>query len=237
MTLQEENKQLNELITKGYYEDGTEKETILYTLKDKYIYMDDFKCGPEGNTVEKRMNFISRDARRAFFIEEILKSVGIIINDIEINYDVICTSDSYIVFLKKEDKKYTFIEFSNSIYYGENLKYDSEIARVLRVIKLDLNNNDLIYDQIDFENLKHYHADSKISDYTLDIINKKWATKNLTQNDLYDIIAYDVQPSKSGCAWNNMNNYGEVTDSIDTSKLDKNICYSLGYSRPKIYYL
>lgn len=232
MTILEANKQLNELIANKIYLEQYQNYVSSWTLNGKYILCDGFPVGLHANTIDKRMDMLCQDARRAYFIEEILKSVDIIINDIESSYDVLCSTETYIVFCKKYDDNYTFIEFSNNKYYDSGL--------YLKVVKLNLKSNDLIYDRIDLTELKHFHADSKISKITLNEINKKWLNKNLTQNDLYDVIAEDAKLPKCACAWRGMDKYGNYVSDIDINKLDRNICEienTVENEKPKIYYL
>lgn len=232
MTILEDNKQLNELITNKIYLEQDQNYVSSWTLNGKYILHDGFPVGPHANTIDKRMDMICKNARRAYFIEEILKSVDIIINDIESDYDVLCSTETYIVFCKKCTDNYTFIEFCNNNYYDSGLG--------LKVVKLDLKSSDLIYDRIDLTELKHFHADSKISTFTLNEINKKWSTKNLTQNDLYDVIAEDAKLPKCACAWHGMDKYGDYVSDLDINKLDRNICkiYDIVEDKkPKVYYL
>ena len=234
MTILDSNKKLNELIKNGFVEVKSldDKYVSLFKLNGNQILCDGYPVGQHANTIDKRTDMLCRDARRAYFIEEILKSIGIIIDDIESSYDVLCSTETYIVFCKKSDEIYTFIEFTNEKYY--------DFGKSLRVVKLDLITNDLIYDRIDLNELKHYHLDSKISEFTLNEINNSWLNRKiLTQNDLYDVIAEDVPKSKCGTAWNDMNKFGNFVDVLNVDKLDRNICEVEMFEneKPKIYYL
>ena len=132
MTILENNKKLNELIKNGFVEikNSDDKYVSCFTLNKNYILCDGYPVGNHANTIDKRMNLLCNDARRACFIEEILKSFGIIITEIESKYDVLCSTETYIVFCYKDDYSYNFIEFSNEKYYDS--------GKTLRVVKLDL---------------------------------------------------------------------------------------------------
>ena len=232
MTILESNKQLNELITNKIYLAQYKNYVSSLTLNGKYILCDGEPVGPHANTIDKRMNMLCQDARRAYFIEEILKSVDIIINDIESSYDVLYSDERYIVFCKKSDDSYTFIEFFNEKHY--------DAGKSLRVVKLDLTTNNLVYDRIDLIELEHYHLDGKISQFTLNEINNSWLNqKILTQNNLYDVIAEDVPYEQFGTAWHYMNKSGNSIDDLNVDKLDKNICEveMLENEKKYIYYL
>lgn len=234
MTILDSNKELNELIKNGFVEVKSldDKHVYLFTLNGNQILCDGYPVGHHVNTIDKRMTMLCQDARRAYFIEEILKSIGIIIDDIESSYDVLCSSETYILFCKKSDEIYTFIEFTSEKYY--------DFGKSLRVVKLDLITNNLIYDRIDLNELKHYHLDSKISEFTLNEINNSWLNRKiLTQNNLYDVIAEDVPKSKCGTAWNDMNKFGNFVNVLNVDKLDRNICEVEIFEneKTKIYYL
>ena len=234
MTILDSNKKLNKLIKNGFVEvkNLDDKYVSLFTLNGNQILCDGYPVGQHANTIDKRMTMLCQDARRAYFIEEILKSIGIIIDDIESSYDVLCSTETYIVFYKKSDEIYTFIEFINEKYY--------DFGKSLRVVKLDLITNNLIYDRINLNELKHYHLDSKISEFTLNEINNSWLNRKiLTQNHLYDVIAEDVPKSECGTAWNDMNKFGNFVDVLNVDKLDRNICEVEMFEneKKKIYYL
>lgn len=233
MTIVEANKELNELITnKIFIKQYPNCDYVSsWALNGKYILCDGSPVGSHANTIDKRIDLLCQNARRAYFIEEILKSIGIVIKDIESSYDVLCSTDIYIVFCKKSNDNYTFIEFGNNKYYDAGI--------YLKMVKLNLNNNDLIYDRIDLNELKHYHANSKISEFTLNEINNKWSTKNLTQNDLYDIVAIDAPYNKDRAAWNGMCNYGKFVQNLDVNRLNRNVCEveEVDAGKKYIYYL
>ena len=234
MTVLDSNKELNELIKNGFVEVKSldDKYVSLFTLNGNHILCDGYPVGQHANTIDKRMDLLCNDARRACFIEEILKSFGIIITEIESKYDVLCSSETYIVFCYNDGYSYSFIEFSNEKYY--------DFGKSLKVVKLDLTTNNLIYDRIDLKELKHYHLDSKISKFTLNEINNSWLNRKiLTQNNLYDVIAEDVPYSRCGTAWNDMNKSGNFVDVLNVDKLDRNICEVEIFEneKPKIYYL
>ena len=215
MTILEKNKMFNKLITNGYVQKKEEKGNMIYKyiLNKNKIHCIDRFCEYDINT-DYMINNISLDARRAYYIENILKSVGIIINDIEENYDVLASSSFDIVLCKNENNIYTFIEFNDQCYdnYGKNIK----------IVKLNLNSRNLKYDHIDLQELKYYHADSKISNYTLSKMDK-WKKYRITQNNLYDVMAKDTQKKEFTCAWESMNQYGDFICDLDINKLDKNI--------------
>ncbi len=234
MTILEKNKIINELITKGYTKVAyrISKDVCEYKLIDNKLYCDDMPCGEHANTIEKLLSILCYDARRALYIEEILKSCNVIIDDIESNYDIINSDEVYIAFCKRDNNKFNFIEFANERFYDS--------GKYIRVVKLDLNTNDLIYDRINLKELKHYHKDSKISKFTLNEINNSWPKDYLTQNHLYDVMAEDALLSKNACAWNSMTEYGDLVGDINIDKLNKNICEveeTSNKEKRRIYYI
>ena len=220
MRILDKNRELNQLITNGRVEVNypNDNHSYLYTLNGNYILCDGEPVGLHANTIDKRMDLLSQDARRACFIEEILNKAGINIDNIESDYDVLCSDKRYIVFFNQRNNYLTFIEFKSD----ENI--DCDYGVFLKVVKLDLDNNELIYDRFDLINLNYYHSISKISKYTLKKINESWSTKILTQNDLYDIKAEDTPYPTYGCSWNAMDNYGQYIGKINIDQLDTNIC-------------
>ena len=241
MTILEDNKRINQLITKGYYDvkelDGD--HIYKYTLENGYIMCDGF-LGDNNNTLDKRLDSLSFTARRAYFIQEVLKSVGINIPDIETNYHVLISLfKTWVVFLKYADDEYTYIQLFNNEY----LDYSKNLC----VYKLNMKTNKLIFDRIDFEELKYYHKESEISKYTLNCIKNKWIKKGYySHNDLYDVFPIEFDKEDGSFPNANMYEYGDYICDLDIDKLDKNICEietlcSGGkyyrHEKPKIYFL
>jgi hypothetical protein len=227
MTILDKNRDINELIKNGilkkkYLDDEHE---YTFTLKGRYILCDGFITGSEYNTIDKRLDCLSQEARRAYYIQKIFEAVGITINDLESNYRVQSFANCETLFKRKSGNIYTFIELITSYYadYGKSLK----------MVSLDVDSGNLVYDRIDLEELKHYHAESKISDFTLNRINlywdRKWQKDGLNQNDLYDVTAADAPKKEFHCAWDSMDNYGEYVSDLDTEKLDKHVCKVIKY--------
>ena len=230
MTIIEKNRLYNTLITTGYAERQEENDSFVfkYSLDGNIIHVMDRFARYDIN-VDWMINDISCDARRAYYIKEVLKSVGIIIDDLEEKYNVIASTSFDIVFCKKDHGSYTFIEFydDSKDEYGKNI----------RIVKLDLNTNNLTYDHVNISELKYYHADSKISEFTLSKV-ENWQKVRLTQNHLYDVMAADVKRPQYKVAWTAMINYGEYVCDLDIKRLDKNICeIDYTYEKPRIYYL
>ena len=235
MTILEKNRLFNILITNGYAERKETNDDFVfkYTLNGNVIHCID-RFAEYNMNIDYMINSISNDARRAYFIEKILKSVGIVIGDIEEKYNILISSSYDFVLCKKENNSYTFVEF-NDQYLDDYAGYGKDI----KVVKLNLDNNDLTYDHIDLVEFKYYHADSKISEYTLSKIGR-WGKYRLTQNNLYDVIAEDAQMPKYECAWNGMNQYGNLICDLDINKLDRNICGMeniVENEKIKVYYL
>ncbi len=233
MTLLEKNRMFNILIATGYVErkETNDDFTYKYILNGNIIHCMDRFAEYDIN-LDYMINSISHDARRIYYIKEILRTLGILIEDLEEKYSIIVSSSFDLVLCKKENNSYSFIEFNDQ--YDDYDNYGKDI----KVVKLDLNTCDLTYDHIDLIELKYYHSDSKISQYTLSKIDK-WEKHRLTQNNLYDVMAEDTQMPKYGCAWDSMRTYGNYICDLDISKLDRNICVleETSSKKRKIYYL
>lgn len=214
MTILEKLKEINNLIKNGKAVrdknviDGTER--YIYTREGNKVFVEGYQT-----TIDKMLSEVSNESRIAFAIENILKSVGINITNIEKDFDISASSDIYSVFSNKDGNKYTFIEYS-AIYAFEYV--DSLI-----LIRMDMDTKELIYDRFDFETLKYYHANSKISEYTLSKVDR-WKDKEcLNQNDLYEVMASDVLKEDGFSAYVNMRKYGKEVSNIDINKLDKDV--------------
>ena len=239
MTLVEQVRELNKLIKDKSLEEVYDGKVYHTTVKDNHIYFEGELVGEEYNTIEKRMNINSLIARQEYYIQESLRTVGIDIPDIETDYDILCQSvKNYLVLLKKTNNMYIFIEYENEQFL--------ECGKELRVIKLDLINNDLIFDRIDFEKFAYFHKESKISDYTLERIKYYWIPKGYdSHNDLYDVMPAELEKCDNNCAYASMDNYGDYVCDLDSSKFNKDICEEevfrvLGnyykVEKPKIFY-
>ena len=179
-----------------------------YTLDGNTIFIDGNSVGSDTDTIEKRRNLIIEDERRANYIEKLLSMIGIYIPNIE-KYDIVCSNKSNIVFLKKGSSKCTFIDFTNDLL--------NEFGISLKVTKLDLINNSVVFDYIDLRELKHYHTSGKLSKYTLDSMKsgQNWTSKNLSKNDLYDIATEDTPLQDGMCPYDCMTNSASHVGDID----------------------
>ena len=67
MTILDSNKELNELIKNGFVELKSldDKYVSLFTLNGNQILCDGYPVGQHANTIDKRMNMLCQDARRA----------------------------------------------------------------------------------------------------------------------------------------------------------------------------
>lgn len=228
MTLVEENKKLNELIRNRRIEYTSDKTSYVDELNGDTITRTYATCDkPFKRSLERELDRLSSNARSAYFIQKLLDAIGIQIDNIETEYNrIICSLDCFIIFYLKKGNTYTFIELwgRQDTHYGDS--FDS-----LTVTKLDLDSTAFIYDRIDIKESKHYHADSKISDYTLAVIDQIWSKKeHIGQNDYYNVVAQDSpkNPKKPWVALGQRcvvdSNYGEYISDLDIDKLDKSVC-------------
>lgn len=213
MTIKERNNEINMLIKNGRYESVFLDETYVYELKDNKIYLDN----RYSSNLDIWLDTLSFNARRAYYIEEILKSINIDIGNIESDYHLTYSSETNMIFYQKNESTYTFIEFFNELFI--------ESGKNICVVKINLNNNDLTFDRIDIHQGKHYHADSKLSQETLEAIynDSAWKRKTLSHNCLYDIKAEDCPSSKYSSLYTNMSDYGNYISNLNLESLDKSI--------------
>lgn len=234
MTLLEEVRELNQLIKEKHIEKTYNGTVYHTTLKDGHIYVDGYLVGLDYNTVDKRMDIISRIARQECYIQEVLRTVDIDIPNLETEYDIVCQSiKDYLVLVKKTDEEYIFIEYRNDFFL--------ECGKELRIVKLNLKTNHLIFDRISFKEFAYYHAESMISPYTWERIYNKWIPSGyVNQNDLYDVMPAELEIKPYRCAYSSMDNYGDYVCDLDASKFDRKICtMSMSYreNKPRIFYL
>ena len=92
-SLDNEIKFLNELINRGRLLAKHPRDSHIYeyTVVDDTIALDGMKI--IDNTVLNRKNKLNQQAQWVRFIENALSLIGININDLGTNYDIICSSD------------------------------------------------------------------------------------------------------------------------------------------------
>ena len=223
-TIVESNKKINQLIVNKHFEVKYpyRDQTYTYTLEKGKIFCDGYPLGISFNTIDKWMYNLGRDAMCAHFIEMVLNAVGITISNIEKEYDVLSSSiNGYFEICKRVGDHYIFIELNS--YSSDNIDTD-DIGKYIRFVEFDLTTKDLSFDRIDLERLKHYHADGKISEYTSRAFSLYKNRSEVSNNDLYDVIAEGVPKSEYNSPYASMNNYGELVGDIDVDKLDKKVC-------------
>ena len=186
--------------------------TILEEIKYAKKIIEDGSFIDDCLSFEYYMWKVGRHSVYAYFIYDALKSVGIKIDDIEENYNVIVHSyDDIFILCKKTKRGYTFIDFrctpSTNIVdrikkTGKMPRFDDvegEIPRTIKVTKINSGN-------LSEESIKAM---------------RKWPDKGyISQNDLFDIRAEDTVYNSGCCAYSSMNQYGEFVSDIDTEKLD-----------------
>lgn len=229
-TIADKKKDFERLMKDGFFEKNCVDASYRFTLKDGQVI---YSAIQEDGTLYQ-LNTVSLDEYKnalykriyfAQFIEELFKSVGIEIGSIESDYYVLTEYCSRI-YGKKEGDTYIFIELLIHPIMKQALR--------LNLVKFNMNTRDLSFDRIDLKELKHYHTDSKISEYTYNEFKKHEAREHwyLSHNDLYDVLAEEVPRNKTGCAYAAMEEYGELVGDFDADKLDKNFCKVIKYKKP-----
>ena len=207
--------------------------TILEEIKYAKKIIEDGSFIDDCLSLEYYMWKVGRHSVYAYFIYDALKSVGIKIDDIEENYNVIVHSyDDIFILCKKTKRGYTFIDFrctpSTNIVdrikkTGKMPRFDDvegEIPRTIKVTKINSINNTVSFSRLDFNELKYYKGFGNLSEESIKAM-RKWPDKGyISQNDLFDIRAEDTVYNSGCCAYSSMNQYGEFVSDIDTEKLD-----------------
>ena len=232
-SLDNEIKFLNELINRGRLLVKYPRDSHIYEyiVDDDTIVLDGIKI--IDNTVSNRKNKLNQQAQWVRFIENALSLIGININDLGTNYDIICSSDkNYIVFCKKNYPTYTFVEFV--------LDYSTGAVKTLNTTLLDKWDGVVIYDCIDFESMKIFRNHGSIEPEVYKLINQGyWLTDDITQNDLYDIGIEGMTVRKGDLYYSCMMRESYYVGDFDIYGLDTNFCNIVGYNnsdkKPKIY--